>query len=118
MNGKELVKVMVKALDAKKAENIEIIKIADLPGNVLADYFVIASGSSSTHVKTLAEEAEHALSLLGVEPKGIEGRASGWILLDYRDVVLHVFNAESRAFYNLERLWEDGETIPMGELLD
>ena len=99
MTGIDLVKAAVRALDEKKAEDIEVIQITEL--SVVADYFVIANGTSNTHVRALASEVEDALSKQGVEAGHIEGRATGWILLDYGSVVVHVFHKESRAFITL-----------------
>ena len=115
MENKEIVSIAVKALDNKKAEEIKVIKISEL--TVMADYFIIANGTSNTHVRALAEEVEAELSDIGVEPRSIEGRATGWILLDYSDVVVHVFTARDREYYNLERLWQDGEEIDVSSLI-
>ena len=116
MTGIDLVKAAVRALDEKKAEDIEVIQITEL--SVVADYFVIANGTSNTHVRALASEVEDALSKRGVEAGHIEGRATGWILLDYGSVVVHVFHKESRAYYNLERLWADGKKIEIDDMID
>ena len=116
MTGIDLVKAAVRALDEKKAEDIEVIQITEL--SVVADYFVIANGTSNTHVRALASEVEDALSKQGVEGGHVEGRATGWILLDYGSVVVHVFHKESRAYYNLERLWADGKKIEIDDMID
>lgn len=116
MTGIDLVKAAVRALDEKKAEDIEVIQITEL--SVVADYFVIANGTSNTHVRALASEVEDALSKQGVEAGHIEGRVTGWILLDYGSVVVHVFHKESRAYYNLERLWADGKKIEIDNMID
>ena len=113
----EILKEGVKALDSKKAYDIKILKVRDL--TILANYFVIVSGTSTTQVKALADEVEFKLSQNGVEPKQVEGRqSSNWIVLDYIDVVFHVFYTETREFYDLERLWQDGEEIDPAEFLD
>ncbi len=109
------VEKIVKILDNKKAEEIKVIKISEL--TVLADYFIIANGTSNTHVRALAEEVEAELSDEGVEPRNIEGRSTGWILLDYSDVVVHVFTPHDREYYNLERLWQDGEEMDISSLI-
>lgn len=109
------VEKIVKVLDNKKAEEIKVIKISEL--TVLADYFIIANGTSNTHVRALAEEVEAELSEAGVEPRNIEGRSTGWILLDYSDVVVHVFTPHDREYYNLERLWQDGEEMDISSLI-
>lgn len=115
MEANMTVEKIVKVLDNKKAEEIKVIKISEL--TVMADYFIIANGTSNTHVRALAEEVEAELSDVGVEPRSIEGRATGWILLDYSDVVVHVFTARDREYYNLERLWQDGEEIDVSSLI-
>ena len=98
----------VKALDGKKGVNIQVIEISDI--SVLADYMVIATGTSSTHVKALADEVEYQLDKAGVSVSHIEGyRSNTWILLDYVDVIVNVFDNEARAFYDLEHLWEDAK---------
>ena len=81
-------------------------------------YFVIVSGTSNTHVKALADEVEYELTQQGVEPHHIEGRATGWILLDYSSVLVHVFTGESREYYNLERLWQDAKTIDISDIVE
>ncbi|MCC8023093.1 MAG: ribosome silencing factor [Clostridiales bacterium] len=111
----DLVKTAVKALDEKKAQDIQVIEITDL--TILADYFILATGSSSTQVKALADEVEHKLSLAGREPSHIEGKSTGWILLDYGSVVIHVFYGEQREFYQLEKLWQEGKALDISTLL-
>ena len=109
MNAKKIVKYAVAALESKKAQDIDILCIEEQ--TTLAEYMVIASGSSTTQVRALAEEVEDALTKQGVEPHHIEGRATGWILLDYESVIIHVFYPEARKFYSLERLWAEGKKI-------
>lgn len=116
METKEILKTAVKAIDSKKGENIQIIGITDL--TILADYFVIATGTSSTQVKALADEVEYKLSLAGVEPHHIEGEKTPWVCLDYNSVVVHIFYKDQRDFYQLERLWEDGEKIDITNFLE
>ena len=90
--------------------DIKVIKIKDI--SAIADYFVIATGTSSTHVKALADEVEAQLDEAGISVSHVEGyRSNSWILLDYVDVVVHVFSDEAREYYDLERLWQDGEII-------
>ena len=108
MEIKDVVKTAVKAIDSKKGENIEVIGITDL--TILADYFVIATGTSSTQVKALAEE--------GVQPHHIEGEKTPWVCLDYGSVVIHIFYKDQRDFYQLERLWEDGQKIDIANYLE
>lgn len=116
MQTTDIVKNIVKTLDAKQAKDIQVIKVDDL--TIIADYFIIASGTSSTQVKMLADEVEGKLSLEGVEPHHIEGKSTSWILLDYTTVVVHVLYGETREFYNLEKLWADGEKIDIDGLLE
>lgn len=116
MTTNEILKLVVNALDSKKAIDIYAVEVGDL--TILTEYFIIANGTSSTHVKALADEVEDKLSKSGVEPNNIEGRASGWILLDYGSVVVHVFTKEARDYYNLERLWSDGKIIDINVLIN
>ena len=116
MESKELMEAVVQILDSKKADDIRAIRIGDL--TIIADYFVIAAGSSNTQVKMLADEVEYQLSQKGIKPHATEGyRSESWIVLDYSGVVVHVFLRETREFYNLERLWADGEQIDISHLL-
>lgn len=108
--------VIIKALDSKKGLDIKLIKVSEVTS--LTEYFIIAAGTSSTQVKALAEEAEFQLSQQGVEPHHIEGKSTGWILLDYGDVVVHVLNEQARSFYDLERLWADGEQMDISHIID
>jgi ribosome-associated protein len=112
----DVVKKIVKALDDKKARDIEVIKTDEL--TIVADYFVIATANSNTHVRALADEVEYQLEQEGIAPDHIEGRATGWVLLEYDGVVVHVFLEESRNYYNLERLWEDAKKIDVSQFLD
>ncbi len=107
----EVLETIVKALDSKRAEDIQVIKVGEL--TILGDYFVIANGTSTTHTKTLADEVEYKLSEIGEEPIHREGRGNGssWIVLDYGDIIVHVFYKEARDFYQLERMWADGEHV-------
>lgn len=111
MTQQEVLEVMVKALDSKRAENIQVLKVRDL--TILGDYFIIANGTSTTHTRTLADEVEFQLSQKGLEPLHREGRGNGsnWIVLDYADMIVHIFYKETRDFYQLERLWADAEEV-------
>ena len=110
-------KTIIKALDSKRAEDIQLIGIRDL--TIVADYFVIANGTSNTHTKALADEVEFQLKEQGVEPLRVEGYSgASWIILDYGDIVVHVFYKETREFYNLEKLWRVGEFIPAENYLE
>lgn len=110
MPANELAAVIVKALDAKKGENIQLLKTREL--TTLADYFVICTASSSTHVKTLTDAVEAVADDVGEPVLRREGHRSGsWVLLDYGCVIVHVFQDEARKFYDLERLWSDAEVV-------
>ena len=115
MENKEIFSIAVKALDNKKAEEIKVIKISEL--TVMADYFIIANGNTNTHVRALAEEVEYELSKAGEQVRSIEGRSTGWVLLDYSSVLVHVFTPRDREYYNLERLWQDGEEIDISDII-
>ena len=107
MTSIEIADKIKEILDNKKAVDINILKVKEK--TVLADYFVVATGTSSVHVKSLAEEVEVKMEeLFGISPKGCEGRISNsWVLLDYGDVIVYIFSAESRDFYKLDNLWSD-----------
>lgn len=112
-----MVKLIVNSLNNHKAEDIQVIGIRDL--TVIADYFVIANGTSTTQVKALADYIEKELQEQGVTPLRIEGYSTAnWILLDYGSVIVHVFYKETRDFYNLERLWKDGQQLQLSDFLD
>lgn len=115
MERKELLKNIVVTLDNKKAMDIKALEITDL--TVVADYFVIATGTSGTHIRALAEEVENALTKLGVEPNHIEGKTTGWILLDYGTVIVHLFTHDQRELYSLEHLWGDARDMDLSEYI-
>lgn len=115
MNSKEMAKLVCHALEEKKAEDIKIINIEEV--SVLADYFIIASGTNRNQVQAMADNVEETLGKEGVNPKQIEGyQNANWVLLDYGDVIVHVFDEENRLFYDLERIWRDGKSISVEEL--
>ena len=109
MQGLDIVKVACKALDDKKAIDLKAIEVTEV--TVLADYFILATATSTTHVRALADEVEDALSKNGLEPHHIEGRTTGWILLDYGTVVVNVMDAKNRDFYGLDHTWNDGKEL-------
>ena len=114
MTDREELEIAVKALDSKKASKITALKVEDL--TILANYFVIASASSTTQVRALADEVEYQLGEKGVKPKNIEGyQSQSWIVLDYYDIIVHVFLEETRDFYQLERLWADGTPVDISK---
>ena len=105
-NAKEIADAIAEALDAKKAGDIKVLYVEDK--TVIAEYFVICTGNSNTQVKALAGEVEYRLGLRGVEPYNVEGRDNGtWLVLDYSNVIVHIFGREAREFYNLDKLYED-----------
>ena len=111
----EIAKISWKALDDKKAKDIKILKTAEQ--TVLADYFVICNGTSSTHVKALVNEVDSQLSEAGEPPVRREGlRSDIWVLMDFGSVIVHIFTEEARQFYNLERLWSDAREVTTDEI--
>lgn len=103
------------ALEDKKAEDIAILDISEI--SVLADYFIIANGTNRNQVQAMADSVEEALGKAGYEPKQIEGyQTANWILMDYKDIIVHVFGREDRGFYDLERIWRDGKQITREDL--
>ena len=113
---KQMAQLVCRALDEKKGRDIKVIDIHDV--SVIADYFVIASGSNQNQVQAMVDNVEEQLGRAGFEPKQVEGvRNSSWILMDYGDVIVHVFDEENRPFYDLERIWRDGKTLDMEEFL-
>lgn len=114
---KEMTKIALKALDDKMALDVKVIDIHQV--SVLADYFIIASGSNPNQVQAMVDNVEEMLTKAGFEPKQIEGtKNSSWILMDYGDLIIHVFDEENRLFYDLERIWRDGEIIDMKDFLE
>lgn len=113
---KEMAKIVCAALEEKKANDVKIIDISGV--SVLADYFIIASGSNRNQVQAMVDSVQEDLfKKAGVEAKQIEGYQTGnWILLDYTDIIVHVFDEENRLFYDLERIWRDGKDISIEEL--
>ena len=117
MESKKLAIRLARALDAKKAVNVHILAVEDL--TTVTEYFVIATGMSTTHVGALADEAEFQLDREGVKVLRTEGHdGKRWVLLDYGCVVVHVFSAEAREFYSLERLWKDGKPLDLTGVTD
>ena len=104
-----------KALNEKKALDIKVLSTADR--TVLADYFVICHGSSSTHVKALVDEVDKELSEAGEQPRREGLRSDIWVLMDFGSVVVHVFTDEARKFYDLERLWSDAQEVDPEKLI-
>ena len=114
---KMMAQIACKAIDDKKGQDIKIIDIHNV--SVIADYFVIASGTNSNQVQAIVDNVEEQLGRAGFEAKQIEGnRNSSWILMDSGDVIVHVFDEENRLFYDLERIWRDGKVLEMDAFLE
>jgi len=112
---KELVKIAVAALEEKLGKDIKVLDIQKV--SVIADYFIIVSGDNDRQVEALAQAAEEALYKAGYEVRAVEGaHSNSWILLDFNDVIIHVFSKESRLFYDLERIWRSGKEVNPEEL--
>lgn len=114
----EAVKIAVEALDSKKAMNIEVLRVGDI--TVMADYFVICSGSSNTQIRALGDEVEYQLKeKLNLDPLHREGyQTASWVLLDYGFMIVHVFHQDAREFYKLERLWADADRLDTAALTE
>ena len=117
MTAKEMARCAYLALDEKKAEDITVIDISGV--STVADYFIIANGTNSNQVLAMVDNVEEQLHKAGYDPKQVEGyRQGNWVLLDYIDIIVHVFDKENRLFYDLERIWRDGKCIDIKELVD
>ena len=112
---REMAKAACHALSEKKAEEVRVIDISEI--SPLADYFVIATGGNVNQIQAMVDAVEEELGKAGHTPKQIEGnRSSSWVLMDYRDIIVHVFSKEDRLFYDLERIWRDGRQMDVTEL--
>ncbi len=110
ITSKEAAKIAVDAMEEKKAEDIRIIEISEI--TIIADYFIIANGSNVNQVHAISDRIEELLAKQGLYPQQIEGyEHANWVLMDYGDVIVHIFDKENRLFYNLERIWRDGKQI-------
>lgn len=104
----------IKALEDKKGNDIRVIDIQDV--SIIADYFIIASGSNRNQVQTMADNVEEVLGRAGYEPRQLEGYGTAtWILMDYNDIIVHIFSEEDRLFYDLERIWRDGKNVDIDQ---
>ena len=116
MTPKEMALLLAQAMDSKKGKDIRVLETDGV--TTLADYFVLCSGSSAPQLKALADAGEKAMKDHGILPHHVEGHRGGtWILQDYGDVVVHVFDKEARAFYDLDRLWDDAKTVDLSDVL-
>lgn len=102
----EMARIVCRALEDKKGEDVKVLDISKV--SVLADYFVIANGSNDSQVRALVENVDEKMQEAGYTLKQQEGKGGAWVLMDYGDVIVHVFDRENRLFYNLERIWSDG----------
>lgn len=115
MDSREMAKAAVFGLEDKKGDNIQIIDISNV--SVMADYFIIASGNNRNKVQAMANNVEEKLHDIGGHPRQIEGyQTANWILMDFNDIIVHIFNEEDRLFYNLEKIWLDGKVIDKDSL--
>jgi ribosome-associated protein len=115
-NSLALAKEIVKILDANKAGQIKLLRVNDQ--TVMTDYFVICTGTSNTHIKSLSGEVEYKLGEAGIAHTGVDGYDSGiWIVMDYTTVMVHIFNREQRDFFKLEKLWADAEDIDIDNIV-
>ncbi len=114
-DAKTMTKLAIGALEDKKAEDIRIIDISDI--SIVADYFIIANGNNASQVQAMTDNVKDVLGKAGFEMKQVEGyHTANWILMDFGDVIVHIFDKENRLFYNLERIWRDGKAIEVSEL--
>lgn len=110
--GKDMIRIIYDALADKKGEDIKVIDISEI--SVIADYFVIVNGNSDSQIQALVENVEEKMHQAGYSMKQREGsRGGSWVLLDYGDVIVHVFDRESRSFYHLEHIWNDGRNVDL-----
>lgn len=115
MDSKEIAKLAITALEDKKAEDIKVIDISEV--SVIADYFIIANGTNRSQIQALSDNVEEKLGRAGIPLKQIEGYDNAnWVLLDFHDVIIHIFDKENRLFYDLERIWRDGRMIETASL--
>lgn len=115
MESKKMAKLAIEALEDKKAEDIRLINISEI--SVLGDYFIIASGTNRSQIQALADNVQEKLGRAGVMTKTVEGYdTANWVLMDFGDIIVHVFDKENRLFYNLERIWRDGKMMEKEEL--
>lgn len=110
MTTKQLLQTIYNAISDKKGERIKIIDISNI--SVIADYFVIVNGTNKNQVQAISDNVLDELIKVNVKPSRIEGyNTAGWILMDYNDVIIHIFSKDDRFFYDLERIWSDGKNI-------
>ena len=115
MEAKEMAAMAIQALEDKKAEDVKVIDISDV--STIADYFIIASGKNRSQIQAMCDNVEETLGRAGTPMKQKEGyQNANWILMDYGDIIVHIFDTENRLFYDLERIWRDGKEMDKSEL--
>lgn len=113
---KEMARLAIQALEDKKSEDIKVIDISEV--SVIADYFIIANGTNRSQIQAMSDNVEETLGRAGYPLKQIEGyQNANWVLLDFNDVIIHIFDKENRLFYDLERIWRDGKLIETDSLM-
>ncbi|MGI6117941.1 MAG: ribosome silencing factor [Bilifractor sp.] len=111
---RQMADIAIRALEEKKAIDTKLLDISEI--STLADYFIIATGTNRNQMQAMCDSVDESLGRAGYEPKQIEGyRNAGWILLDYGDIVIHLFDPENRSFYGLDRIWGDARQLPLHE---
>ena len=114
IDSKEMTKLAITALEDKKAEDIRVIDISEV--SVLADYFIIANGTNRSQIQAMTDNVEEFLGRAGCSVKQIEGYDSAnWVLMDFKDIIVHIFDKDNRLFYNLERIWRDGKALELSD---
>ena len=107
----------IQALEEKKAEDIQVIDISEI--SAIADYFIIANGTNRSQIQAIADNVEEKLGRAGTQFKQMEGYdTANWILIDFLDIIVHIFDRENRTFYDLERIWRDGKKVPLSAFED
>lgn len=115
MTSAEYCKIVVKALEDKKAEDVKVIDIREI--SPIADFFIIADGMNQNQIQAMRDAVDEALYKADLKVRQVEGnQSSTWILMDYNDIIIHIFSKEDRLFYDLERIWKDGKEISVDEL--
>lgn len=115
MESKKIIEISANILNNKKAKALKVLCVEDYTS--IAEYFVIATATSLTHVRSLCDEVEEGLKEQGLEPNHLEGRATGWIVLDYDSVLVHIFTPDQREFYNLDKMWIEAKEIDLSGIL-
>lgn len=111
-----MARLAIQALEDKKSEDIKVIDISEV--SVIADYFIIANGTNRSQIQAMSDNVEETLGRAGYPLKQIEGyQNANWVLLDFNDVIIHIFDKENRLFYDLERIWRDGKLIETDSLM-